>query len=357
MHLEAAGSDLGEQYSRYIRGKQFFIVGALGLLVFLIVVSISVGSVVIPVDEVITSLLGGAGGDAATIIWQIRLPRVLAAVVAGAGLAVAGAVMQSVLRNPLSSPYTLGVSHAAGFGAAVAITLLGAGAVSSHVEDAVVVQNPCSVTISAFIAAMMATVVLLLIARSRSSQPEVMVLVGVALGALFTAGTTFLQYFSSADQVAAIVFWTFGDVGRAGWSDLAVLLAVVLPCLGWFLLNRWNYNTLEAGDETAHSLGVRVEHVRVAGMLLSSVITAVVVSFLGIIGFIGLVSPHMVRRLIGDDQRFLVPGSCLVGGIVLLVSDTLARLVLAPVVLPVGILTAFFGAPLFLYLLIRGYRR
>lgn len=357
MHLDATGTDLAERYSRYIRGKQAFLLGALALLVVLIVVSVAVGSVVIPIEEVIATLVGGAGGDSSTIIWQIRLPRVLAAVVAGAGLAVAGAVMQSVLRNPLSSPYTLGVSHAAGFGAAVAITLLGAGAISSHVEDSVVVQNPYAVTICAFIASIVATVILLMIARTRSSQPEVMVLVGVALGALFTAGTTFLQYFSSADQVAAIVFWTFGDVGRAGWSDLVILVAVVLPCLGWFMLNRWNYNTLDAGDETAHSLGVRVEHVRVVGMLLSSVITAIVVSFLGIIGFIGLVSPHMVRRLIGDDQRFLVPGSCLVGGIVLLVSDTLARLILAPVVLPVGILTAFFGAPLFLYLIIRGYRR
>ncbi|HOT94380.1 MAG TPA: iron ABC transporter permease [Methanoregulaceae archaeon] len=357
MHLDGATTDLGDRYSRYIRAKQAFLLGALGLLVVLIIVSIAVGSVVIPFDEVIATLAGGAGGDTATIVWQIRLPRVLAAVVAGGGLGVAGTVMQSVLRNPLSSPYTLGVSHAAGFGAAVAITLLGAGAISSHVEDSVVVQNPGAVTICAFVASMAATVLLLLIARIRSSQPEVMVLVGVALGALFTAGTTFLQYFSSADQVAAIVFWTFGDVGRAGWPDLVILLAVVLPCLGWFILNRWNYTTLDAGDETARSLGVGVERVRVAGMLLSSLITAVVVSFLGIIGFIGLVSPHMVRRLIGDDQRFLIPGSCLVGGIVLLVSDTLARLVLAPVVLPVGILTAFFGAPLFLYLLIRGYRR
>jgi len=357
MHLDAPATDLADRYARYLRGKQVFLLGATAVLVALVFVSIAVGSVLIPIDEVVATLLFGAGGDAATIIWQIRLPRVLAAVVSGAGLAIAGAVMQSVLRNPLSSPYTLGVSHAAGFGAAIAITLFGAGAISAHIDDAVVVQNPCMVTVCAFLASMAATAVLLLIARTRSSQPEVMVLVGVALAALFTAGTTFLQYFSSADQVAAIVFWTFGDVGRAGWSDLAILVAVVLPCSAWFMLNRWNYNTLDAGDETARSLGVRVEHVRLVGMLLASLITAVVVSFLGIIGFIGLVSPHMVRRLIGDDQRFLIPGSCLVGGIVLLVSDTLARLVLAPVVLPVGILTAFFGAPLFLWLIVRGYRR
>ncbi len=357
MHLDLPAEPIAPGYAGYLRGKRLFLGGCLALLGILVCVSVSVGSVMIPVPEVVAALFAGRPGDASTIIWNIRLPRVLAACVAGAGLAVAGGVMQSVLRNPLSSPYTLGISHAAGFGAAVAITVFGAGTLSAHLEDAVVVRNPYLVTLCAFVAAMAATGALLAIARTRSSQPEVMVLVGVAVAALFTAGTTFLQYFSSADQVAAIVFWTFGDVGRASWSDLAVLTAVVLPCTAWFLLSRWDYNALDAGDETARSLGVHAERVRVTGMLLSSLITAVVVSFLGIIGFIGLLGPHMVRRLIGDDQRFLLPASFLVGAIILLVSDTLARLVLAPVVLPVGILTAFFGAPLFLYLIVQGYRR
>lgn len=357
MHIDLQAGPVASRYAGYLRGKRLFLAACLVILLTLACVSISVGSVTIPITEVVVALVTGRPGDASTIIWNIRLPRVLAACVAGAGLAIAGGVMQSVLRNPLSSPYTLGISHAAGFGAAVAISLLGAGTVSAHIADSVVVRNPYLVTIWAFIAAMVATGALLAISRTRSSQPEVMILVGVALAALFTAGTTFLQYFSSADQVAAIVFWTFGDVGRASWPDVALLTAVVLPCTAWFLLNRWNYNALDAGDDTARSLGVHAERVRVTGMLLSSLITAVVVSFLGIIGFIGLLGPHMVRRLIGDDQRFLLPGSFLVGAIILLVSDTLARIVLAPIVLPVGILTAFFGAPLFLYLIVRGYRR
>lgn len=240
MHLDAHAGPLAPRYAAYLREKRLFLVGCLVVLCAAACVSISVGSVTIPVREVVATLLGQPG-DASTIIWSIRLPRVVAACIAGAGLAVAGGVMQSVLRNPLSSPYTLGISHAAGFGAAVAISVLGAGAVSAHIADAVVVRNPYLVTICAFAASMVATVALLAISRTRSSQPEVMILVGVALAALFTAGTTFLQYFSSADQVAAIVFWTFGDVGRAGWQDVLLLAAVVLPCTTWFLLNRWNY--------------------------------------------------------------------------------------------------------------------
>jgi iron complex transport system permease protein len=183
-----------------------------------------------------------------------------------------------------------------------------------------------------------------------------MILVGVALAALFTAGTTFLQYFSSAEQVAAIVFWTFGDVGRASWRDLTVIVAVVLPCIAYFSFRRWDYNALDSGDETAGSLGINVGRERTVTMFLSSLITAVVVSFLGIIGFVGLVSLHMVRRIVGDDMRYLFPGSCIAGGILLLAADTVARIIIAPAVLPVGVLTAFLGAPLFLYLLIRGYR-
>ncbi len=172
-----------------------------------------------------------------------------------------------------------------------------------------------------------------------------MVLTGVALGALFTAGTMFLQYFADDVQLAAMVFWTFGDVARATWTELGIMSAVTVIAYIWFTLNRWNFNAIEAGDETAKGLGVKVERVRITGMLLSSLVTAVIVSFLGIIGFVGLVCPHMVRRMIGDDYRFLLPGSCLLGGALLLTADTAARLMLAPNVLPVSVLTAFLELP------------
>jgi len=356
VHLDIRNVTEPLAYSGYLRRKMIFLAGCVVALVLLAFVSVGVGSVMLPVADIWQTLLYHSTGNAEMIIWNIRLPRVLAAIVCGIGLAAAGVVMQSVLRNPLSSPYTLGVSQAAAFGAAVAITLFGAGTIGRLISDALVVNNPYLVTICAFLSSLAATSAILLVAKYRSTSPEVMILVGVALAALFTAGTTFLQYFSSAEQVAAIVFWTFGDVGRATWGDLAIILAVITPCLMYFMVKRWDYNALDSGDEAARSLGVNAEQVRTVAMFLSSLIAAVVVSFLGIIGFIGLVSPHMVRRIIGDDQRFLLPGSCIVGGIILLGADTVARIIIAPAVLPAGVLTAFLGAPLFLYLLIRGNR-
>jgi iron complex transport system permease protein len=356
MHLDVSDVTEPGAYAGYLQRKVWFLLICCGVLVLLAFISIGVGSVMLPAADVWQTLIFHSTGNTEMIIWNIRLPRVLAAIICGAGLAAAGVVMQSVLHNPLSSPYTLGVSHAAGFGAAVAITMLGAGSLGRLLSDAVTVNDPYLVTICAFISSLVATAVILLVAHYRGASPEVMILVGVALAALFTAGTTFLQYFSSAEQVAAIVFWTFGDVGRATWSDLVLIAAVIVPSLVYFMVRRWDYNALDSGDETAQSLGISVGRVRTVSMLLASLITAVIVSFLGIIGFIGLVSPHMVRRVIGDDQRYLFPGSCLVGGILLLSADTAARLIIAPAVLPVGVLTAFLGAPLFMYLLIRGYR-
>lgn len=356
MHLDI--SDVAEPlaYTGYLKRKTMFLGICAGALVLLAFISVGIGSVMLPLSEVWHTLLYHSTGNAEMIVWHIRLPRILAAIVCGAGLAAAGVVMQSVLRNPLSSPYTLGISQAAAFGAAFAITTLGAGTLGRLLSDAIVINNPYLVTLCAFAASLAAAAAILVVAKYRSVSPEVMILVGVALAALFTAGTTFLQYFSSAEQIAAIVFWTFGDVGRATWIDLAIIVAIVIPCILYFMVRRWDYNALDSGDETAKSMGVPVERVRKTAMLLSSLIAAVVVSFLGIIGFIGLVSPHMVRRLIGDDQRYFFPGTCIVGGILLLGADTVARIIIAPAVLPVGVLTAFLGAPLFLYLLIRGYR-
>lgn len=345
-------------YLGYVRQKIFWILGGVILLVILLVYSISVGAVAIPPYEVMQTLAGQSVShkwDA--IIWNVRLPQALAAIVAGAGLAVAGIAMQSILRNPLGSPFTLGISNAGAFGAAVSIIVFGAGSMQSSVADAVTINNPYLTTSMAFVFCLLATAVILLISRVRGASPEVMVLAGVALSSLFTAGTMFLQYFSNDAQLAAVVFWTFGDVGRANWSELALISVIVAGATVFFIGNRWNYNSIDAGDETAKGLGVNVERVRLVGMVVAALVSAVIVAFLGVIGFVGLACPHMVRRIIGDDQRYLIPGSCVMGGILLLASDTVARMIVAPYVLPVAVLTAFMGAPIFLYLLVKGYRR
>ena len=348
---------LNPEYSRYVGRKTVFLVFALVALVLLALFSISMGAANIPVIEVVRALAGiSESKRVGIIVWNIRLPQVLSAIVAGAGLSVAGAVMQSILRNPLGSPFTLGISHAAAFGAAFAVMILGTGTMASTNVGAVTISNPYVTTGMAFLFSMLASFFIIAIARMRGASPETMILAGVALGSLFTAGTMFLQFFADDMQLAAMVFWTFGDVARASWKELSVLAAVTLVASLYFILNAWNYNAVDAGDETAKGLGVRVERVRLLGMLTASLVTAVIVSFLGIIGFVGLVCPHIVRYLIGGDNRFLLPATAVTGAVLLLVSDTAARLMLSPHLLPVSILTAFMGAPVFILLIVKGRR-
>lgn len=356
IHLN--GGEIPESYSRYIGRKITFIIAGIILLFILLIISISVGAVGIPPLDVAQTLLGAnVNTQWDTIIWNIRFPQAITAIIAGAALAVAGVAMQSILRNPLGSPYTLGISNAAAFGAAFAVIVLGTGTMHSTGADAVVIDNPYITTIIAFIFAMIATGVILILSKIRGASPEIMVLAGVAIGSLFTAGTMFLQYFADDTQLAAVVFWTFGDVSRAHGNEIILMGAATIICSIYFILNMWNYNAIDAGDETAKGLGVNVERVRLVGMIIASFLSAIVISFLGVIGFVGLVCPHMARRIVGDDHRFLIPATIVFGGVLLLASDTAARLILAPHVLPVAILTAFLGAPVFIYLLLKGYKR
>ncbi|MFP4072275.1 MAG: FecCD family ABC transporter permease [Desulfovibrionales bacterium] len=355
MHF--ADGQVPEEYRRYLGYKRVLVLSTGGLLAAALLISISLGAAQIPLADVVRSLAGFSESTRFDIIiWNIRLPQALSAMVAGAGLAVAGAAMQSILRNPLGSPFTLGISHAAAFGAALSVMVLGGGTMTSTSVNAVTITSPYVTTGSAFACSLLAAVVIIGVSRVRGATPEVMVLTGVALGALFTAGTMFLQFFADDVQLAAMVFWTFGDTARASWNELAILSVVVLCCSAYFMANCWNFNAIDAGDETAKGLGVRVERIRIVGMLLASLLTAVIIAFLGIIGFVGLVVPHMVRRLIGSDHRFLLPATVLGGALLLLVSDTAARMILAPHLLPVSVLTAFMGAPVFIYLIIRGRR-
>lgn len=346
------------QYAAYLDRKVAGLAVLLACATACFVASICVGAVTIPAVEVGRALLGlGQGGRFEVIVWNIRLPQALAASLAGSGLAAAGVAMQSILRNPLGSPFTLGISQAGAFGAAFAVMILGAGVMQNSTVGAVRILSPFTTTACAFACSLAAALVIIAVSRLRGSTPEVMVLCGVALGALFTAGTMFLQFFASDVQLAAMVFWTFGDVARAGWREIGILAAVVGFAVVYFGLRRWDYNALDAGDETARGLGVAVEAVRLRGMLVASLLTAAIVAFLGVIGFVGLLCPHMVRRLMGDDHRFLLPGSCLAGAALLLAADVAARLVLAPHALPVSTLTAMLGAPAFLFLLVRGRGR
>jgi iron complex transport system permease protein len=343
-------SEVLKEYLAYRKKKAFLLGGVLLFLSVAAAVALQIGSSGFTLREAFRD------EAARFILWNIRTPRVLGAIFAGGGLAIAGAVMQGLLRNPLADPFTLGVSHGAALGAAIAILLFGAGTTHSSAADAVVVNNPYLVVVFAFLFAMLTSLAILALSVLGGISAEGIVLAGVALGSVLTAATVMLQYFASDVQIAAIVFWTFGDLGRISGRELLIILTVFLVCFSYFYLKRWDYNTAALGDEAAKGLGVNINRARLAGMFFSSLLTASVVAFLGIIGFMGIISPHIVRRLVGGDNRFVLPGSVLVGGLLLLLADTFGRTVIAPVVLPVGAVTSFLGAPMFLYLLLKTRR-
>ena len=344
-----------QRYKQYTEKKITFGLILLIVLFLSAIYAMCVGDYRLTVNQVVDALIGNGGDNAGLVIWNIRLPRVVASIIAGMSLAVAGAVMQCILRNPLASPFTMGISHGAMFGASLAIILLGAGGAES--TGRIFVNNPYSITVFAFLGALIGVFVILLIAKLRGLSPEAMILAGVAMSSLFTASTMLIQYFADDLQLAAMVYWTFGDLGRPLWDEIYIMVAIMIPALLYFIYKRWDYNALEAGEETAKSLGVNTERTRLVGMFIASLLTAVTVSFLGIIGFVGLICPHIVRIFIGGDYRFLIPVSALFGAVLLIMADTIARTIISPIILPVGILTSFMGAPMFLYLLTRMYKK
>ncbi|WP_456419232.1 FecCD family ABC transporter permease [Methanocaldococcus infernus] len=338
-------------YKEYIKRKILTICFVTAILIIFIIVSLSVGDYTLKFDEVIRAIFFmDTNKYVNVVVWNLRMPRVIGAIIAGAALSVSGLVMQRLLKNPLASPFTLGVSHGAMFGAALAIILFGFGEIK---KAGIIINNPYFITLFAFLGAFLAIIIILILSKIKNLSPEAVILSGVAISSLFTAGTILLQYFADELQLAAIVYWSFGDLGRVVWNEIFLMFLVTISIIVYFYYKRWNYLSLTLGEDVAKSLGVDVERERLIGLFLSSLLVAVTVSFLGIIGFIGLISPHISRILIGDDDRFLIPLTSTLGALILLVSDTLARTIMAPIILPVGILTSFLGAPMFLYLLLK----
>ena len=291
------------------------------------------------------------------VITRIRLPRIVAAILTGSVLSVSGAVSQSLMRNPLASPFTLGISSSAAFGAAFAIIFLGAGDTNSSAADAVIINNQYIVGISAFAWSLVSIAVIVFLSRMRNSSPQIIILSGVVLSSLFGAGISAMQYFANDVQLASIMFWSFGDMGRASWDDISLVGICFAFALFYFIKKSWSYNSLKTGDEYAKSLGVNPERLRLTGMVVACLITALTVAFYGMIGFVGLLGPHIMRRIIGNHEAYLIPASAVFGSLLLLVADTFARTIISPVILPVGIVTSFLGAPLFIFLLIKGQQK
>lgn len=343
--------------ARYIKRRTRKLIAGLSLALALAAagaLSLAAGSYGCSAGEVMRALIAGDDkSGAGYILWNLRLPRTLIAVFCGAALGAAGSVTQTVLKNPLATPFTIGISQGAAFGASFAIIFL-KGYNQAAVKGAAPYASLYSVALCAFAGSLLSTGFILALSGVRSVGPLGLILAGVALNSLFGALTMLTQYFATDVQLAAALFWTFGDLGRAGYAELWIIAAVFAVSTAYFVFKSWEYNAMEWGDETAAGLGVRVRRLRTVTMLLASVASAAVTAFIGVIGFIGLIAPHTMRLAAGNDHRYLTLYSALFGALVLLASDLTARTVMAPQVLPVGIITAFAGAPLFLYLLIRG---
>lgn len=277
------------------------------------------------------------------IVWDLRMPRVLLAFAGGAALSVAGVLLQGLLRNPLVSPFTLGISPAAAFGAAVVILVSTRSGTSTFG-----LEVP-----AALVAALLCALVVVSLGSARGMGPATLILLGIALTQLFEALTATMQYIADENALAAIVRWTFGSVNNAQWHEVAIMLVLLAISLPYLQFRAKDINAVAfAGDEVATSLGVNVPRLRAVLIAVSVTLTATIVSFAGIIGFVGLVGPHIARLLIGGNHRYLIPMSTMTGGLLLAGSDLVGRTILAPIVVPVGIVVAFVGVPIFINLVL-----
>ena len=325
----------------------------IAMLLAVIVVGVAclfIGSSNMSFGDAVDALLGGGTGAQSRIIWKIRVPRVLAAIIAGAGLSIAGLVMQTTLNNSMASPSTLGVSNAAVFGANLSIIAFAGGFLSTgnNIQSFDVGANPYATSVLAFVFSTLSVLLILGLCTVRSFSPNVVVLSGMAIGSVWTAATTILQFYATDVGLSAAVIWSFGDLGRATYRTDAIMFVVVLIGVIFFMLMAWKYNALLSGEATAKTMGVNVEGLRFVTLLLASVITAACVSFLGIIGFVGIICPHVTKKLLGQDHRVTLPVSCLMGSLLLLLADTLSRSLGSGSALPVGAITSLLGAPFFI---------
>ncbi|WP_343315598.1 iron ABC transporter permease [Brucella sp. BE17] len=322
-----------------------------GLIVLALTLSVSLGSARIPFSTIWSIALHRLAPDMIEPFWStgrenivlsLRFPRALLAAIVGAGLGMAGAAMQGITRNPLADPHLLGVSAGAALGANVAILLVGN------------VLGPITVPFFAFAGALLATLLILAAAgMTRATDRTQLVLAGVAISFIISAAANLVILFADPRAVANVVFWMLGGFGLAQWSNLAMPFVAFLIAGLIFMINARALNALAMGDESATTLGIRVTRLRFTLLITSAFVTGVLVAFSGMIGFVGLMMPHIARFLIGGDNRLVLPASAMLGALFLVLADTIARTLLAPNDIPVGIITGFIGGLFFLAMLVR----
>ena len=328
--------------------KTLIVIFSLVLLFVVILVSVSIGSVKMSFEEAFSVLflgeryIDGSYGpiDVHNIVFNLRLPRVMCALLIGAALAVSGAAMQGIFRNPMASPSVLGISSGAAFGACLSMIL-----------GFSIASGAFAIPSMAFVFSFITLFIVYGMAKTKLGVPITMLLLsGIAIGAFFNGLVSLLQYYAD-DKLAGVVFWLMGSLQSCGWNQFLIIVLPVIAGAFVLILYSSELNLLSLGDDQATNLGVNVERTRLIVLIASALAIAGAVSISGIIGFVGLIVPHIFRMLLGPDHRLLIPMSIVGGAIFMIVMDTLARVLVAPSELPVGILTALLGAPFFMYIL------
>ena len=345
------GMEAVEEYRGYASRKWMFIVVCLIALTACCGYSLTVGDYDIGFLEsyriVIDHILGSTGTDKISvlkdyIVFDLRLPKIVVGIVAGTALAVCGVAMQSLLKNPLADPYTTGVSSGAGFGATLAIVM-----------GASIATNDYAIVANAFVFSLIPTAAIILVSKLKNASPTTMIMAGIAIMYLFNALTTIIKLWGDPNSLSAVLEWQVGSIGGIEWKDIPLML--IMTAIGCIIiqLSARRLNVLATGEENARALGLNVNRLRTVLLALTALMAATVVSYTGIIGFVGLVAPHISRIIIGADNRYLVPASALFGASLLIAADIVGKTIVAPAVLPVGVITAFLGAPMFLWLIVR----
>lgn len=333
-------------YHRSRRRRIVLIMSIIVIGIGAFLLDLMVGPAGLGAEDVLNAFLGI--GDVSrrieVIVWQVRVPTSLMAVLVGAALALAGTEMQTLLSNPLAEPFTLGISACAALGAAVAIVLG---------FSLPFVPASWAISANAFLFAALSLVAIYLLARLRGAGTQVLILFGIALG--FTAGAllSLLQFVASADALQQLVFWSMGSLARADKNSVLILLIVLLLCVPFSFAASWRFTVLHLGEERARSLGVNLQRLRLTSLLRISLLSATAVAFVGIIGFVGLVGPHVARMLVGEDHRYLLPASMSVGAVVMLLASVASKMIVPGTLLPIGIVTALVGLPVFFVLILR----
>lgn len=340
--LPAEASAVVKQYRRQARRKILAIL-ALSIAAF---AAFAIATIVGPIDlslmELWKALIDPNGVDETThtVLWNLRLPASVMAVLIGASLSLSGAHMQTILDNPLAEPFTLGISAAAAFGGAASIVL-----------GWTVLANPqFNLAAVAWVASLVAVFIVAGASLWRGASAESMILLGIALVFLFQAMLSLMQYRATTEALQQIVFWTMGSLQRANWTSNAIIVGALAIAIPFTVLNSWKLTALRLGDDRAAALGINVQRLRVSTLVVSSLLAASAVAFAGVIGFIGLVGPHVARMLVGEDQRYFAPASMAAGALLLAAAHAVSITVVPGVAVPIGIITSLVGVPFFLIL-------